>query len=56
MTEHARAVGEAMFGRLAAHLGPVLGSRSEAELADIATFLEQVVAATRAARAEIGGA
>ena len=45
-----------MFGRLAAHLGPVLGSRTEAELADIAAFLEQVVAATRAARAEVDGA
>jgi DNA-binding MarR family transcriptional regulator len=53
MTEHARAVGEEMFGRLAAHLGPVLGSRTEEELADIATFLEQVVAATRAARDEV---
>ena len=53
MTDHAREVGEQMFGRLAAHLGPVLGSRTEAELADIAAFLEQVVAATRAARAEV---
>ena len=53
MTDHARAVGEQMFGRLAAHLGPVLGSRTEEELADIATFLEQVVAATRAARDEV---
>jgi DNA-binding MarR family transcriptional regulator len=53
MTEHARAVGEEMFGRLAAHLGPVLGSRTEEELADIAAFLEQVVAATRAARDEV---
>lgn len=54
MTDHARDVGEQMFGRLAAHLGPVLASRSEEELADIADFLEQVVAATRAAREEIG--
>jgi hypothetical protein len=46
-------VGEQMFGRLAAHLGPVLGGRTEEELADIATFLGQVVAATRAARDEV---
>lgn len=58
ITEHALAVGGAMFGRLAAHLGPVLGSRSEAELAVIASFLEESVAATRAARESIrpGGA
>jgi DNA-binding MarR family transcriptional regulator len=55
MTEHARAVGEAMFGRLAAHLGPVLDGRTEEELTAIATFLEEVVAATRAAREEVGG-
>ena len=53
MTDHAREVGGAMFARLAAHLAPVLGSRSDAELAQIATFLEEVVAATRAARQEI---
>lgn len=53
MTDHAREVGGAMFARLAAHMAPVLGSRSDAELAQIATFLEEVVAATRAARQEI---
>ena len=53
MTEHAREVGGAMFARLAAHLAPVLSSRDDAELAQIATFLEEVVAATRAARQEI---
>ena len=53
MTDHARAVGEQMFGRLAAHLAPVLAGRSEEELADVAEFLEAVGAATRAARAEI---
>ena len=53
MTEHARDVGEQMFGRLAQHLGPVLGSRTEEELAGIAAFLEEVVAATRAAREEV---
>ena len=50
ITEHALEVGGAMFGRMAAHLGPVLASRSEEELAVIATFLEEVVVATRAAR------
>lgn len=53
MTDHAREVGGAMFGRLAAHLAPVLASRSESELAQIGTFLEEVVSATRAARQEI---
>jgi DNA-binding MarR family transcriptional regulator len=54
MTDHALAVGQAMFGRLAAHLAPVLAARSEEELAGIATFLEEVVTATRAARDEVG--
>ncbi|MGD9961592.1 MarR family winged helix-turn-helix transcriptional regulator [Nocardioides sp.] len=53
ITDHAREVGNAMFGRLAAHLAPVMGQRSEAELADIANFVEQVVDATRAASDEI---
>ena len=53
MTDHAREVGGAMFARLAAHLAPVLASRSDAELARVASFLEEVVAATRAARQEI---
>ncbi len=53
MTDHARQVGGDMFGPLAAHLGPVFGARTEAELADIASFLEQVVDATRAAREEV---
>lgn len=53
MTDHAREVGGAMFARLAAHLTPVLEARSDAELAMVATFLEEVVAATRAAREEI---
>jgi hypothetical protein len=34
----------------------VLARRSEAELAEIATFLEEVVAATSAARADVAGA
>ncbi len=53
ITDHARDVGESMFGRLAAHLAPVLGERTETELADIATFLEEVVDATRAATDDI---
>jgi DNA-binding MarR family transcriptional regulator len=52
ITDHAREVGGAMFARLAAHLAPVLGSRSENELAQIATFLEEAVEATRSARLE----
>jgi DNA-binding MarR family transcriptional regulator len=54
MTDHARAVGGAMFARLAAHMAPVLSSRSESELAAIAGFLEETAAATRAARTDIG--
>lgn len=55
MTDHARDVGEQMFGRLAAHVGPVLAGRSADELAAIAEFLEAVSEATRAARAEVEG-
>ncbi len=53
ITDHAREVGEAMFGRLAAHLAPILGERSEGELADLAGLLEQIVEATKAASDEI---
>ncbi len=55
MTDHARAVGETMFGRLAAHLAPVLAARTGEELATVAAFLEDVATATREAREEIGG-
>lgn len=55
MTDHAREVGEQMFGRLAAQVGPVLAGRSPDELAAIADFLEAVSEATRAARAEVEG-
>lgn len=55
MTDHAREVGGAMFGRLAAHLAPVLAAHSDQELALLAGMLEQVGAATRAAREEVGG-
>lgn len=53
ITEHAMAVGGAMFGRMAQHLAPVLASRSDEELAVVATFLEEAVAATRSARESI---
>lgn len=53
ITEHALEVGGAMFGRLAAHLAPVLASRSEADLDVVARFLEEAVAATRSARESI---
>lgn len=50
MTDHAREVGAAMFGRLGAHVGPVLARRTEEELAVIAAFLEDAVEATADAR------
>jgi DNA-binding MarR family transcriptional regulator len=53
MTDHARQVGGAMFGRLAAHMGPVLAGYSDEELALVADFLEKAGEATRAAREEI---
>jgi len=53
ITEHALAVGGAMFGRLATHLAPVVAARSEADLAVIAAFLEEAVGATRSARESI---
>ena len=53
MTDRAREVGGTMFARLAAHVAPVLSSRTDAELAGIATFLEEVSAATRAARQDL---
>ena len=53
ITDNARKVGGAMFARLAAHLAPVLTSRSEEELAEIVAFLEEVVAATRSAREDL---
>lgn len=53
ITEHAMRVGQAMFGRLATHLEPVLAGRSDAELARFAEFIEDVVEATRAARQDV---
>ncbi|MBT0773735.1 MarR family transcriptional regulator [Kineosporia sp. J2-2] len=52
-TEHARTVGASMFGRVGAHMAPVLAGRSAGELALIAQFLEDATAATSSARADI---
>lgn len=56
VTDHALEVGGAMFRRLAEHLGPVLEARSDAELRLVAAFLDDVVAAVVAARADVGDA
>ena len=53
VTEHAIAVGSRMFGRLGAHLAPVLDRRTDEELALIAAFLEEAGLATIAARREV---
>jgi DNA-binding MarR family transcriptional regulator len=50
VTDHAMDVGGRMFATLAAHLAPVVASRSEEELAVIAAFLEEAGDATAAAR------
>lgn len=50
ITDHALEVGGAMFGNLRDHLAPVLATRSERDLAVVASFLEDAAAATRAAR------
>jgi DNA-binding MarR family transcriptional regulator len=50
VTEHARAVGGAMFGRLAQHYAPVLADYDEDQLALVAEFLRRVAEATRDAR------
>ncbi|MBB6628395.1 MarR family transcriptional regulator [Nocardioides sp. KIGAM211] len=55
ITDHALEVGGAMFGRLAAHLAPVLAGHTDEELALVAQVLEEVGAATRAAREEVSG-
>lgn len=55
ITDHALAVGGSMFGRLGARMQPVLDRRSDDQLAEIADFLEDVVAATRAARMDLEG-
>ncbi|QWZ07763.1 MarR family transcriptional regulator [Nocardioides panacis] len=52
ITDHAREVGGAMFGRMAQHLGPVLAAYDDDQLALIAEFLDRASEATRAAREE----
>lgn len=53
VTDHALDVGGRMFGHLAARLAPVLDGRTDDELELIATFLEEVGAATVSARHDI---
>jgi DNA-binding MarR family transcriptional regulator len=53
VTDRALEVGGRMFGPLATHLSQVLRSRTDEELATIATFLEDAVAATNAARDDV---
>ena len=53
VTDQARAVGAAMFGRLAQHYAPVLADYDEDQLALIAGFLGRTAEATRAAREDI---
>ena len=52
MTDHARTVGQTMFGRLAAHLTPVLADYTDEQLALVADFLERACQATRDATEE----
>lgn len=56
VTDRARAVGGSMFGILARHMRAVLDAHDETELAAMATLMEQVNGATRAAREEAAGA
>jgi DNA-binding MarR family transcriptional regulator len=53
VTDHARAVGGAMFGRLAAHYAPLLADYDEDQLELVAEFLRRAAEATRAAREDI---
>ncbi len=50
ITDHARAVGGAMFGRLAQHYAPLLADYDEEQLELIAEFLQRAAEATHAAR------
>jgi len=54
MTDHARVVGERMFGRLGEYLAPVLSDYTDDQLDLVARFLERSAEATRAARESIG--
>jgi DNA-binding MarR family transcriptional regulator len=53
VTEHARAVGGAMFGQLGRHIAPVLADYDDEQLALVAEFLDKAAQATRAARETI---
>lgn len=53
VTDHALAVGGAMFGRLAQHYAPVLDDYDDDQLEVIAGFLSRAAAATRDAREDI---
>lgn len=52
MTDHARTLGQAMFGKLAGHLTPVLAEYTDQQLRLIAEFLERTGQATRDATQE----
>lgn len=49
VTDHARAVGGSMFGRLGAHIGRVMSDYTDDQLTVIAEFLERACDATRRA-------
>ncbi len=53
VTDHARAVGGAMFGRLAQHYAPLLADYDEEQLELVSEFLRRAAEATRAAREDI---
>ncbi|WP_456696475.1 MarR family winged helix-turn-helix transcriptional regulator [Aeromicrobium sp. P5_D10] len=55
ITDTARAVGGSMFGVLAQHMRRVLDVQDPADLRAFTTLMEQIVAATDAARAEAAG-
>lgn len=54
MTGHARSVGRALFGPLASHLGAALEGYTAEELELVTRFLEDMTAATTAARDAAG--
>jgi DNA-binding MarR family transcriptional regulator len=53
ITDHALAVGGAMFGRLAQHYAPLLADYDDEQLELVAEFLHRAAEATRAAREDI---
>lgn len=53
VTQAARAVGGSMFGVLAQHMRPILDAQDPADLRAFTVLMEQIVAATDAARAEV---